>query len=63
MDRHAVALVLEEIATLLDASTGNRFRVRAFRSAARAVEKLEGDLPARIADGTLQATVDEGGRA
>jgi DNA polymerase (family X) len=54
MDKHAVALVLEEIATLLDADTGNRFRARAFRTAARAVQKLDVDLPAAVRTGALR---------
>lgn len=54
MDRHAVALVLEEIATLLDAAEANRFKARAFRTAARAVEKLEGDLRGAVASGVLR---------
>lgn len=54
MDRHAVALVLEEIATLLDARGEDRFRVRAFRTAARAVEKAEGDLAPLVAAGSLR---------
>jgi DNA polymerase (family X) len=54
MDRHAVALVLEEIAGLLDAAGGNPFRARAFRAAARAVERIEGDLTVLAASGRLQ---------
>jgi DNA polymerase (family X) len=54
MDRHAVALVLEEIAGLLEAAGGNPFRARAFRAAARAVERVEGDLTALAASGRLQ---------
>jgi DNA polymerase (family X) len=55
MDKHAVALVLEEIAALLEAGDGNRFKARAFRTAARAVEKLETDLRTAVARGTLRA--------
>jgi DNA polymerase (family X) len=54
MDRHAVALVLEEIAALLDAGGENRFRARAFQAAARAVDKLETELPALVASGALR---------
>jgi DNA polymerase (family X) len=54
MDRHAVALVLDEIATLLDARGDNRFKARAFRTAARAVEKLDADLRAAVASGELR---------
>jgi DNA polymerase (family X) len=55
MDKHAVALVLEEIASLLEASGDNRFKARAFRTAARAVEKLDADLRTAVAYGTLSA--------
>ena len=55
MDKHAIAMVLEEIATLLDASGDNRFKARAFRTAARALEKA-GRQPAElIASGDLLA--------
>jgi DNA polymerase (family X) len=54
MDRNAVALVLDEIAALLDATADNRFRARAFRTAARAMEKLEGDLRAAVRSGALR---------
>jgi DNA polymerase (family X) len=54
MDRHAVALVLEEIASLLDAAGENRFKARAFRTAARAVDKLEADLRSLVATGALR---------
>ncbi|HSJ23054.1 MAG TPA: helix-hairpin-helix domain-containing protein [Longimicrobiales bacterium] len=53
MDRHAVALVLQEIASLLQTEPANRFRARAFRAAARAVEGVEEDLPALVASGAL----------
>jgi DNA polymerase (family X) len=53
MDRHAVALVLQEIASLLQGDTGNRFRARAFRTAARAVAQLDGDLTGLVASGGL----------
>lgn len=56
MDKHAVALVLEEIATLLEISGDrNRFRARAYRSAARAIDKLDRDLADAIATGELRA--------
>jgi DNA polymerase (family X) len=53
MDKHAVALVLDEIATLLDATGESRFKARAFQRAARAVDKTDADLRTLIADGTL----------
>lgn len=55
MDRRGVALVLEEIATLLEASDANRFKARAFLKAARVVEKLDADPAALVASGTLRA--------
>jgi DNA polymerase (family X) len=54
MDKHAVALVLEEIASLLDAGGENRFKARAFQTAARAVEKLDADLQTAVARGALR---------
>lgn len=53
MDKHAVAMVLEEIATLLDASGDNRFKARAFRTAARALEKAGAEPAALLASGGL----------
>jgi len=55
MDKHAVALVLDEIATLLESSGDNRFKARAFRTAARSIEKSEQDLRRLIASGELTA--------
>ncbi len=43
MDRNAIALVLEEIGSLLDLSGENKFKARAFSSAARAIEKSDRD--------------------
>jgi DNA polymerase (family X) len=54
MDKHAAALVLDEIATLLDATGDNRFKARAFRSAARGLEKADADPAALVAEGRLQ---------
>lgn len=55
MDKHAVALALEEIATLLRLQgESNRFRSRAFASAARAIEKLDEDPAALLHDGGLE---------
>jgi DNA polymerase (family 10) len=48
-------MVLEEIATLLDATGDNRFKARAFRSAARALEKQEREPAALVAAGELRA--------
>lgn len=55
MDKYAIAMVLEEIATLLEASGENRFKARAFRSAARALEKAERDPRALLASDSLRA--------
>ncbi len=53
MDKQAAALVLEEIARLLELQGEDRFRVRAFRSAARALERVEEDLPSLVQSGRL----------
>jgi DNA polymerase (family X) len=55
MDRHLAALVLDEIASLLALQDADRFRVLAYRNAARALDRLETDLAAALADGTLAA--------
>jgi DNA polymerase (family 10) len=60
MDKHAVALVLEEIATLLDASGDNRFKARAFRTAARALEKAGAEPAALLASGGLRTVAGIG---
>ena len=44
MDKHAIALVLDEIGTLLDLHGENSFKARAFQAAARAVERSEIDV-------------------
>ena len=53
MDRDRAALVLEEIARLLELQGEDRFRVRAFRTAARALERLEEDLGQVVRSGRL----------
>ncbi len=53
MDKHAIAAVLNEIGTLLELRGGNPFRARAFYSAARAAESLEGDVAALALSGEL----------
>lgn len=55
MDRHLAALVLDEIATLLALQDAEPFRVRAYRTAARAIEGFEGDLSRGLDTGTLAA--------
>ena len=56
MDKHAVALALEEIGTLLRLQGENRFKARAFTTAARAIEKLDVDLKTLVATGELERT-------
>jgi DNA polymerase (family 10) len=56
MDRTEVAHALEQIASYLELSGENPFRVRAFRSAARSVGGLSTDLTSALADGSLAAT-------
>jgi DNA polymerase (family 10) len=55
MDRKAVAQVLEQIAAFLELKGENPFRIRAFRTAARAVSSFPGDLRDGIEDGSLAA--------
>src|SRR5262245_6912236 len=55
MDKHAVAIVLEEIGTLLEIQGENRFKSRAFTGAARAVEKLERDLQVLVRERALES--------
>jgi DNA polymerase (family X) len=56
MDKKAVAQVLELIAAFLELKGENQFRIRAFRTAARAVGSFTGDLREGLEDGTLAAT-------
>jgi len=56
MDKKAVAQVLEQIGAFLELKGENTFRVRAFRTAARAVAAISGDLETALADGSLAAT-------
>jgi DNA polymerase (family 10) len=44
MDKHAIAMVLDEIGTLLDLHGENSFKARAFQAAARAVERSDVDI-------------------
>jgi len=55
-DRARIAGVLAEIATCLEFQDENPFRVRAFRTAATAVEGLATEPSAALADGSLAAT-------
>jgi DNA polymerase (family X) len=56
MDKKAVAQVLEQIAAFLELKNENPFRVRAFRTAARAVSGFPGDLRDGLESGALAAT-------
>ena len=56
MDKKAVAQVLEQIAAFLELKGENPFRIRAFRTAARAIGGFPGDLRSRLEDGSLAAT-------
>ncbi len=56
MDKKAVAQVLEQIAAFLELKGENPFRIRAFRTAARAVGGFPGDLRDGIDDGSLAST-------
>lgn len=56
MDKKAVAQVLEQIGSFLELKGENTFRVRAFRSAAKAIGALPAELTDALADGTLAAT-------
>jgi DNA polymerase (family 10) len=55
MDKKAVADVLEQIAAFLELRGENPFRIRAFRTAARAIGGYGGDLRQGLEDGTLAA--------
>jgi DNA polymerase (family 10) len=55
LDKKAVAQVLEQIAAFLELKSENPFRIRAFRTAARAISGIPGELRQSLADGTLAA--------
>jgi DNA polymerase (family 10) len=55
MDKKAVADVLEQIAAFLELRGENPFRIRAFRTAARAIGGFAGDLREGLEDGSLAA--------
>ena len=55
MDKHAVAIVLEEIGTLLEIHGENKFKARAFINAARAVEKTTANVTALARRGELES--------
>jgi DNA polymerase (family 10) len=53
MDKKAVAQVLEQIAAFLELKNENPFRIRAFRTAARAIIGFPSDLRQSLQDGSL----------
>src|SRR5437870_9640831 len=55
MDAAAVAMVLDEIGTLLELQGENSFRCNAYRQGARALEQLSGDLATMVAAGELDS--------
>lgn len=56
MDKKAVEQILEQIASLMELKGENTFRIRAFRTAAKAIGALPGPLADALADGTLAGT-------
>jgi DNA polymerase (family 10) len=56
MDKKAVGQVLEQIASFMELKGDNPFRIRAFRTAARAVSGIAGDLEQALEDGSLAGT-------
>jgi DNA polymerase (family 10) len=55
VDKHAIALVLEEIGTLLDLHGESSFKVRAFQNAARAIESVDDDVAQLTRRGALES--------
>jgi DNA polymerase (family X) len=55
MDKHAIALVLDEIGTLLDLHGENSFKARAYQAAARAIESVAGDVVELARRGELES--------
>jgi DNA polymerase (family X) len=53
MDKKAVAQVLEQIAAFLELKNENPFRIRAFRTAGRAIVAYPGDFRQALEDGSL----------
>jgi DNA polymerase (family 10) len=54
VDRNAIALVLEEIGSLLELTGGNKFKARAFTTAARAIDKAAAEPEALVRSGGLE---------
>jgi DNA polymerase (family X) len=55
MDRHGIAIVLDEIATLLEVQGENRFKARAFTNAARAIEAADADIEQLVRERSLES--------
>ena len=53
MDKKAIAVILEEMGTLLELKGANPFKSRAFHNASRAVDQITGDLGELIGTGDL----------
>jgi DNA polymerase (family 10) len=53
MTKEEVALVLDEIASLLELKGESVFRCNAYRNASRALVQMEGDLAQAVADGSI----------
>ncbi|HEX6739569.1 MAG TPA: helix-hairpin-helix domain-containing protein, partial [Vicinamibacteria bacterium] len=53
MDRFAIARALREIGTLIELQGRQPFRARAYERGARALESLQGDLEALVAEDRL----------
>jgi len=53
MDKSEIAGILDEIATLLELTGENPFKIRAYAAGARVLETLAEDLDALIATGKL----------
>jgi DNA polymerase (family 10) len=54
IDRHAIAEIFEQCATLLELKGENPFRSRAYENAARAIEQLPGDLEEMLGSGAIE---------
>jgi DNA polymerase (family 10) len=53
MDKKAIALLLDEMGTLLELQGANPFKARAFHNASRAIEGVTGDVAAMAASGEI----------
>jgi DNA polymerase (family 10) len=56
MDKTGIARVLDQMASLMELKGENTFRVRAFKTASRALAGLPEDVAGALADGSLAAT-------